>query len=268
MSDRPILFSASMVRAILAGTKTQTRRVLKTQPVGLPHYGQASLNRSMTKPVFYAAWDERAPDGSTMCACPYGVPGDQLWVRESHWFFQDEHDPVTGYSPPVMTTDDVEYRADGESKRHGWRPSIHMPRWASRITLEITEVRVERLQAISEADARAEGCHGPDDDVADNLPNCSRCGGVGLYTAFAASGGALPDTDCDLCDTPTKRFRLLWSSINGAESWDANPWVWCISFERQPTPCAGPSCSTTTGNHSPECVAEHLRACESGKAKG
>jgi hypothetical protein len=217
MSDRPILFSAPMVRAILAGAKTQTRRVLKEQP------------QRDVWPFPPMTENDRA---LIVKRCPYGVPGDRLWVREAHWFFQDEHDPVTGYTPPVLTTEDVEYRADGESTRHGWRPSIHMPRWASRITLNITGVRVERLQAISEDDARAEGCHGPEDDVANNLPNCHRCAGTGLYTAFAANGGAMPDTDCDLCDTPAKRFRLLWGSINGTESWDANPWVWVVEFQR------------------------------------
>lgn len=219
MTDRPILFSAPMVRALLAGTKTQTRRAVKGWPLEW-------LVPGMFTPEYVA--------DPANAACPYGVSGDRLWVREAHWFFQDEHDPVTGYTPPVLTTEDVEYRADGESTRHGWRPSIHMPRWASRITLNITGVRVERLQAITEDDARAEGCHGPEDDVANNLPNCHRCAGTGLYTAFAANGGAMPDTECDLCDTPAKRFRLLWGSINGAESWDANPWVWVLEFERAP----------------------------------
>ena len=113
-----------------------------------------------------------------------------------------------------------------------------MPRWASRITLEITGVRVERLQDISEADAKAEGCERLYDDEPGHVyrdePDwkiCPQCGGTRLYTAFnPMTGGALPDTDCLQCDTYVKRYMHLWESINGQGSWDANPWVWVISF--------------------------------------
>jgi hypothetical protein len=187
VKERPILFSSAMVRALLAGTKTQTRRALKVQPADTPHAGQASRNRAGTRPVFYAAWEKRAADGSTICICPYGVPGDRLWVRESFA-------PLTkGYA----------YRADqiwNAPPADRWRPSIHMTRAASRITLEITDVRVERLQDISNADAIAEG--------------------------IARGGPENPD------DIERNEYRALWESINGPGSWDANPWVWCLSFRR------------------------------------
>ena len=159
MADRPILFSAPMVRALLAGTKTQTRRVCKLDVrSGMPEPELASLLR----------------------CCPYGVPGDRLWVRET-WA------PLTvGYA----------YRADpvwNAPPADRWHPSIHMPRAASRITLEVTGVRVERLQDISEADVIAEGC-----------PR-QMLYGTGWY-------------------------RDLWLKINGTGSWGANPWVWVIEF--------------------------------------
>lgn len=218
MTERPILFQGAMVRALLAGTKTQTRRMVKNVK-HLPNWGSSSGRVG-------GAWLQGSPaalglrergdhwscvlEGDAlrqMCTqqaygwgagagCPYGVPGDRLWVRESHWWFKDEHDPVTGYFPPKLTAHDVEYRADGEKPGRVWRPSIHMPRWASRITLEVTDVRVERLQSISTSDAWAEG-----------IPSS-------------------PDVD------PVHQYHDLWESINGAGSWDANPWVWAVSFKR------------------------------------
>ena len=209
MTERPILFSTPMVRAILAGQKTQTRRAVKPQPAGEFLSLLKRPIRAEADPCVLRAWFQ-AGDGeqsSREVTCPYGMPGDRLWVRESHWFFQDGHDPVTGYTPPVLTTDDCEYRADGESTRHGWRPSIHMPRWASRITLEITGVRVERLQMIGDVDARAEGCSG----------------GHGSIPGYGYSA------------TPTEQFRALWLSINGPSSWEPNPWVWVVEFKRLET---------------------------------
>jgi hypothetical protein len=203
MVDRPILFSAPMVRAILAGTKTQTRRIVKWRGIDAGLNLQFSGLRAVRdRGGLWALESDTRTSRETRCdltVCPYGQPGDRLWVRESHWFFQDEHDPVTGYTPPVLTTDDVEYRADGESTRHGWRPSIHMPRWASRITLSLTGVRVERLQEISEADATAEG----------------------TTNSLHLGGGRFA----------TENFAHLWGSINGHESWEANPWVWVVEFE-------------------------------------
>lgn len=194
MTERPILFSAPMVQAILAGRKTMTRRV---------------INKS-------AALDALHVFGPSMllrpgCAdlCPYGKPGDRLWVREA-W----QTDVRNASTPPrdISELEPVWFMAGGEPVRAGslsvcatgWRPGIHMPRWASRITLRVTEIRVERLHAITSADAIAEGC-----------------------PAHANS------TTID-CDTPNPRddFRDLWNGINGAGAWDANPWVWVVRFER------------------------------------
>ena len=234
MTDRPILFSAPMVRAILAGTKTQTRRAWPNQPPpGIP-----------------IGWTPNC------CAGRYGKRGDRLWVRET-WMpdaprngeWPDTAFYGCGMSPLSLIPEC--YRHPWHALHRatydgcdlvGWKPSIHMPRWASRITLEITDVRVERLQDISEADAQAEGCDRLSDDepgyVHRDEPDfkiCPRCGGTRLYTAFSGSGGALPDTDCLECDTYVKRYRLLWERINGAGSWEANPWVWVVEFRRETT---------------------------------
>lgn len=195
MKERPILFSAPMVRALLAGTKTQTRRVIKPRHLAFFNQDAAAM---------LSDWNERP--------LPYGKTGDRLWVRESHWWFKDEHDHETGYFPPTLTIDDVAYRADGEDPRKVWRPSIHMPRWASRITLEITSVRVERLQEISIEDAKAEGAWGPDDSIVQKVADYF---GTDIFSA-----------------NPRKAFQMLWESINGPDSWAANPWVWVIEFRR------------------------------------
>jgi hypothetical protein len=200
MTERPILFSAEMVRAILKGDKTQTRRVMKPQPSfnsGGPilDYGGGVM-------------DEVEPHWVLPKICKYGDPGDLLWVRET-WKLV----PASAYraSEGVHQTSDPNdrdhaaiYRAGWDRSSGGlpWRPSIHMPRWASRITLRITDVRVERLQDISEDDARAEGWPGPITE-----------------TGFPIA-------------SPLAWFANVWTSINGAGAWEANPWVWALSFER------------------------------------
>lgn len=222
MKERPILFSAPMVRAVLRDIdpKTQTRRICKLE-----------VRAGMPEPE----WQ------SLLKLCPYGQPGDRLWVREAfsgpHIWERSDDGEVPAVPPGTWPTDSpIWYWADGEPTHGDWtrpRPSIHMPRWASRILLEVTKVRVERLQDISEADAVAEGCQWPDEDDSSNLPDCPNCLGTGLYTAFnPLTGGALPDADCRECDTPVKRYRLLWEQINGPGSWDANPWVWVVEFRR------------------------------------
>lgn len=177
MKERPILFSGAMVRALLDGTKTQTRRMVKPQP------------RILAGELL--CWkDDALTDDQMAELCPYGQPGDRLWVREA-WMDLRGVDGAVG---PCM------YRATFGNAPDGgkWRPSIHMPRWASRITLEVTGMRVERLQDISEADARAEG----------------------------VSRAQCPDWHA------TTDFRAIWESINGPGSWDANPWVWVVEFKR------------------------------------
>ncbi len=199
--ERPIIFSGPMVRALLAGTKTQTRRVMKHQPT---HFNPAGVPR-VANPYF---------GPSAVLRCPYGQPGDLLWVRETFA-------KIDGQTRPWIETD---YRATyahgdrlgdhlGIKKR--WTPPIHMPRAASRITLEITEVRVERLQEISEADAVAEGCA--------RLP--LQDGHGAWWSADVDAGPALHGR------TARDAYRLLWESINGPGSWGENPWVWVIAFK-------------------------------------
>lgn len=219
MKERPIIFNADMVRAVLDGRKTQTRRIIK-----LDH------ERGMQNPVV------RGKDGAVSYVgcrlastlCPFGAVGDRLWVREtwsvvSHAF--DDDGLMINYVPdrPAKAVHEKPfgrgyysghaiYAADGGftwgdddgcvDGRSCWKPSIHMPRWASRITLEITDVRVERLTALSDDDARNEGCpaqlpHNPDDE-----------------------------------HQARTWFRGLWSEIYGEESWQANPWVWVIEIKR------------------------------------
>lgn len=190
MKERPILFSGAMVRALLDGRKTQTRRVVKLNDAGR---------------VKRAGKQWHIDDPAVASGCPYGVPGDRLWVRET-------------WSHAKALSSELFYRAtDGEQcsgrqlplsyieREARWRPSIHMPRWASRITLEVTGVRVERLQDITADDARAEGVFTPEAHYAQNGPTA-----------------------------PISNFAGLWADINGWDSWNANPWVWCVSFRRLP----------------------------------
>jgi hypothetical protein len=202
MTSRPILFSAPMVRAILSGAKSQTRRLLKPQPLG----GAPELLQHLVAHGHHR-WATDEPDEDLIWKCPYGQPGDRLWVREA--FIHEPADYVweASVSIPCRPASTV-YRADheGDTRGAGWTPSIHMPRALSRITLEITDVRVERLQDISEADAMAEGSRewaAEQDTPARDIP----CGETRMV------------------------YRQLWESINGPGSWDANPWVWVVAFD-------------------------------------
>ena len=198
MKERPILFSAPMVRALLAGTKTQTRRIFKPDRMTWDANGRyttyamrgGELSTTGSGPFKPSSW---------LHYCPYGQPGDRLWVRET--FAR-----IDGQTRPWIETD---YQATythgdrlgdtlGIKKR--WTPSIHMPRHASRITLEVTGVRVERLQDISEADAIAEGAR----------------------NSLHLPGGRFA----------RENFEHLWWTIHGDGSWESNPWVWVIEFKR------------------------------------
>ena len=221
MKERPILFSTPMVKAILDGKKTQTRRVIKPQPeehVIIPD----KINGLKWNGVNYGSItrDERGSIAETSLAtiCPYGQPGDTLWVRETWNVCDVGYDGYNGAFEagyPLVTIpaskpeygNMVYYKADG-NEEPPWRPSIHMPRWASRITLQITNIKVERVQDITEKDAVAEG-------IETHLSGC-----------WTPTGG--------YADNARLAFGALWDSINAKRgySWDDNPWVWVIEFER------------------------------------
>lgn len=210
MKSRPILFSAPMVRALLDGRKTQTRRAVK--PSGWqfePTSGSLAYNwlDDMT-PI----WLFKPQDRSRFkwVPCPYGRTGDELWVRETFGEF------VRRPGVPVYRADDP--LALGSS--NSWRPSIHMPRKYSRITLRITDVRVEPLQAISETDAIAEGIE-PVGEAWRSYEIIHE----GPHKGKPNPHSAVPNR------AARTSYRELWEAINGPDSWTANPWVWVVSFE-------------------------------------
>lgn len=220
--DRPIIFKEEMVRAVLEGRKTKTRRVMKPQP-------EAGLEFTP-----FAPFGVVNGKGNPLI-CRHGQPGDRLWVRET-WCEVDDTDfagerwvdyratPKYSASHPAAWEN-----APDDPEALKWRPSIHMPRWASRITLEITGVRVERLQDISEEDAIAEGArHFPD------LPGTSPYGQDDRWSMET------PDS-CDNClGNARMAFANYFCKITGnapkglldSRPWDANPWVWVIEFRR------------------------------------
>lgn len=203
MKERPILFSGPMVLAILEERKTQTRRIVK-EPVLSTAYKDNELNFKI---------------GERYIKCPYGQVGDRLWVRETFRYISytegydsgvDQgggHDWGDGYSFVQYKSDSFIFRYELLEEDYlktspvidRWYPSIHMPRWASRILLEITDIRVERLKDITEEDAKAEGI--------ENKSN---------HFHLAC----------------TQDFKRLWESINGLGSWYMNPWVWVVEFRR------------------------------------
>jgi hypothetical protein len=240
IKERPILFSAPMVRAILDGSKTQTRRIVKRQPGPSCCIEEGYEGES---PFVYSQLGGYGPgyevdETRTPCKCPFGAPGDRLWVREAFRQFDEQ-----GVTPRECSSSGEEewwsqqyvaYRAtprkglrvypdranvtfldestdlSHDSNLHGpWKPSIHMPRWASRIPLEIVSIRVERLNDISEEDAKAEGIEGTWEHQ---------------YISQGVNASGKP--------IARVAFAALWGSINGPGSWDANPWVWVVEFKR------------------------------------
>lgn len=246
MKQRPILFSAPMVRALLAGTKTQTRRVLKRQPEP-PRaiYGSPGADTTITPNLYRCengmgvAWrfemskitssKGRHLEVSVIdhepvrIVCPYGNPGDRLWVRENGW--QRPADRAERGWPYAYDADaPFGIGAANEAYREaGWkrRPSIHMPRWASRILLEVTDVRVERLKEISEADAMAEGIE--------------RSPSMGKPGALQWCDYRMPHNAAEWFNSPIHSYETLWDQINGTGAWAANPWVWAVSFRSLPS---------------------------------
>lgn len=211
MRERPILFSGPMVRAILAGRKTQTRRVVKPSP-GLQrkwlqpetlHQG-ANARLAWADGRLGAQFDHPAGGPLTWVPSPHGARGDRLWVRETWSFIGDQG--IWELSQAARWNCTPIYRAD-DAVADRWWPSIHMPRWASRITLEITDIRVERLNEISLQDVWAEGCE------------------VRQFWLFGADAKRRQEIGAGV-------YRQLWEEINGAGSWAANPWVWVIEFRR------------------------------------
>lgn len=213
MKERPILFSAPMVRALLDGSKTQTRRIAPISKLDIQHKGEGMLTWGVhfSKPInggvlssysggLFTEQDARRIIASLFC--PYGKPGDRLWVREQ--FSYENGCSKDSTECPCW------YWADGNPDYGDWtrpKPSIHMPRWASRITLEILSVRIERLHDISEADAQAEG-------VSKDCP-------IGHLPAYLAGSYSYS-------------YAQLWDKINGDGSWAANPWVWVVQFRVVP----------------------------------
>lgn len=207
MTERGMIFNAEMVRAILDGRKTQTRRIMKVQPesnqLGLLLITDSTKHSDIGK----YHWAESNATGnhvrSKLFLCPFGAVGDRIWVRETFCPVDDtQYDGEKWVDYRATPRYEASHPAGWDSAPNDaealkWRPSIHMPRWASRILLEITDVRVERLRSMSQDDARAEG-------------------------VIAASG----PMEAGLA------FRELWDSIYGEESWKANPWVWVIEFKR------------------------------------
>jgi hypothetical protein len=201
--ERPILFNTEMVKAILEGRKTQTRRVMKSQPTETLLAEYSEINKKYNSNKTHA-------DYLLECiVCPYGEVGDRLWVRETFW--------VDHEAPSWLYKADLPIHWDAKDTEHGddvdivesdykWTPSIHMPRDMSRILLEITKIRVERVQDISEEDAKAEG----------------------VYPARFR-----PFDDGDK-QTYKKGFIELWDNINASRKlgWSANPWVWVVEFKQ------------------------------------
>ncbi|WP_238788081.1 hypothetical protein [Citrobacter freundii] len=226
MKERGMIFNGEMVRAILDGRKTQTRRIMKNQPAG-DYPDTPALIRSVDGGFqWYGHYGE-----SSIFNCPFGAVGDRIWVRETWAQLGNEDGCPIDWNDNLVKGGGPEaariYRASCEQKEGNyglwsipddaywkphtddlqydgtWRPSIHMPRLASRLTLEITGVRVERLRDLSEDDAKSEGITPP-------------------------SGGVLPGWEYRI------NFRDLWMSIYGSDNWEANPWVWVIEFKVVP----------------------------------
>lgn len=229
MKERPILFSGEMVKAILEGRKTQTRRIMRPQPIPWDkEVEEAWWSKRYKTKFWWSCNDARSMiqidelNGSLAgCGCPYGYKGSKLWVRETWQAVHFEKDFETGIVDdlhhanhiPRLSNDgywaacyeaEKKWPLDSEERGFPWRPSIHMPRWASRILLEIVSVRVERLQDISEEDAIAEGVLNSEKPLIEGGKNLTVMAG----------------------------FIDLWESLNGPGSWEKNPWVWRIEFKR------------------------------------
>lgn len=212
MKERGMIFNSEMVRAILEGRKTQTRRIMKVQP-GTPEFGLRRIiesSKANENGMYFWSQDDACgiKARSKPFLFPYGEVGDRIWVRETFRVHSRATDVATlVYRASVRNSwTEQTHRVpvavcNKPATPEKWTPSIHMPRWASRITLEITDVRVERLRDLSEEDAKSEGI-------------------------IPSAGGVLPGWEYRI------NFRDLWMDIYGTDNWEANPWVWVIEFKR------------------------------------
>lgn len=214
--ERPIIFSGEMVRAILDGRKTQTRRVVKTEMGYCPELWQITFKKKDGK----GYWLYPNAKEAVIADCPYGKPGDRLWVRETFACAfgpnRDEADTPENYK--------FLYKADSQpcDLTGAWKPSIHMPRKASRITLELTDIRVEPLQRITEADAVAEGIDRPWRPEGQALD---------YWRDYSTPQSRVSDIQGVI--NARASFKTLWDIINAKRGfgWEANPWVWVIGFK-------------------------------------
>lgn len=215
VKERPILFNREMVRSVLSGIKTQTRRLINPQPIS-PGQG-AYFDAYNGGPQ----WNWWAQDNkqylSQIIRCPFGKPNDRLWVRETWMHIDDEGDKFDGLGTQIyyraeQSKNSLEY---ARTQSLAWHPSIHMPRWASRILLEVTGVHVERVQDITEENAKNEG--------------------VGLYFEDGSSGWGQYDSTHPSDYSHRWGFKRIWDDLySERNSWGLNPWVWVIEFKRIP----------------------------------
>lgn len=225
--ERPILFNTSMVKAVLARQKTQTRRIVKNH---------SRLSQDISK-VDLRKWVNEHPD-YIRSFCPYGKPGDILWVRESWMQYYVDGPPPEKYDADGWGV--YVYKADdppaSEKLLEHWRPSIHLPKSGSRIWLRIKDVRIERLQEISEADAKAEGIDWYIDFESDQeyfycypLKEKGKCRTISGQAVL--DGSYISDQVFNIKQPAKFSYQTLWEHINGFGSWEDNPWVWVVEFE-------------------------------------
>lgn len=211
MKERPIIFTADEVRAVIAGTKTQFRRIVKPQPVNGKLFWEPQWH---TGPAFVGSPLDSVREA---IRCPFGSPGDQLWVREAFAETEDEHGiPIIVYRADdrhrIIGLNDGVYesfdgRIGGYEMPTKWKPSIHMPRWASRLTLAVASVRVPRVQDISEEDA------------------------IAVNARRNAHLVGFPVQEVEYTQAPRDAFAQEWDYVHGPGAWDRNDWVWAVEFE-------------------------------------